>query len=66
MINAKKEDKKDLDDDDDEENYNLVKKELDLLEPSLNEYLGNEHDCQFFQKLDESELARNHLETLLE
>ena len=32
---------------DDTESLNLLKKELSLLDPSLNEYLGGENECQF-------------------
>ena len=46
---------------DDAENLNLIKKELSLLDPSLNEYLGGENECQFKQSLEHSELAINHL-----
>ncbi len=46
---------------DDAENLNLIKKELSLLDPSLNEYLGGENECQYKQSLEHSELAINHL-----
>ncbi len=52
------------DEEDSQESLNLINKELDLIDSSINEYLGGDLECQYKQDLEQSELARSHLETL--
>ena len=48
-----------------EESVMIINKELNSLDPTVQQVLAGDHECKFKHYLEQSELARNHLESLL-